>query len=231
MEKIIENTNRFKQLIEANSNIRKNTNDWSDFLELSDSAINRAVKRIEKYAGIVLAPEFYKLNLFSGYKICWHYEKDEFIYGGFRINGISEALALKSEFWKVDFSLASDQEVPEELKHFEKLNWFEKQAWGDDWRFGCFIRDKGVFPPQIAFFDRNWYVPMPLSLEEYFDAMFASCAVKGWQYFYVDIDNDFPHLEKALEDMEKAIRLLPKIFPNMDFSYHINKLDLVKGKL
>lgn len=31
------------------------------------------------------------------------------------------------------------------------------------------------------------YFPMDLNLEEYFKAMIDSCAVRGWQYFYIDI--------------------------------------------
>lgn len=157
-------------------------------------------------------------------QIAWTSTGNTFIYGGFKFKDFLMSLSKDSSFWKIDFSLSPDAEVPEKLKHFEKLNWFDKQAWGDDWRYGCFIREKGIFPPKIAFFDKNWYTPMAISLDEYFDAMFASCAVCGWQYFYIDYNQDIPHLKKALEDMENAVKQLPILFPNMDFTFHTDKL-------
>ncbi len=36
-----------------------------------------------------------------------------------------------------------------ELDFLKKLNWFEKQPWGDDGRYSCFFREKGTFPLDI----------------------------------------------------------------------------------
>jgi hypothetical protein len=201
---------------------------WNDPKELSQDVIEMASEDIEDDFNVTLYEEQIKFILFSSSSIAWQDRNENSIYGGFLINGLWESLVLESEFWKIDFSLAPDAEIPDKLKHFEKLNWFEKQSWGDDWRYGCFIREKGVFPPKIAFFDKNWFTPMDLSLDEYFDAMFASCAVCGWQYFYIDYNQELPHLNKAIEDMENAVNLLPKLFPDKDFSYHENKLNELK---
>ena len=57
-----------------------------------------------------------KINIDEGYygffnisrlQSCWSYtnENNEFIYGGFLFNGISEALAQSSNFWEVFNSL------------------------------------------------------------------------------------------------------------------------------
>ena len=164
-------------------------------LDLSKSNIERIKKRMVKFFDVdfnSIQVNFFKLAVI---KVSWSYSGSDFLYGGVEINGISECLILKSDFWKIDFSLAPDAEVPESLKHFEKL---------------------------------NWYTVINLSLEEYFDAMFASCAVCGWQYFYIDYNQDIPHLDKALKDMEVAVKFLPKLFPEKDFSYHSSKLQELK---
>lgn len=80
------------------------------------------------------------------------------------------------------------------------------------------------------------YFPMDLNLEEYFKAMIDSCAVRGWQYFYIDIPRNFPSLVRinrniVLKDAELAVELLPKLFPDKDFSYHIGKLDYIRERL
>lgn len=199
-------------------------------IEIDDFVLELSKDDIKNDYSVKLPSEYYELLEFCGSSFCWNFRSEEgdFLYGGYNTNGLWESLTLDSDFWKLDFSLGSSDTVPEDLKHFEKLNWFEKQAWGDDERFGCFIREKGVFPPKMAFFDRNWYVELTLSLDEYIDAMFASCAVKGWQYFYIDWNQEIPHKENALRDMELAIKYLPELFPARDFTYHKNKLKEVK---
>ena len=233
MARVIEQFQAFKNELLNNPRLT-DPNDrerWVDPKSLKPSVLDMAVEAIAEDYGVTLAGDDTDYINFAGASLVWHVADEEFLYGGFKINGLWESLVVPSQFWKVDFSLPPDVEVPEHLAHFEKLGWFEKQAWGDDERFGCFIREPGTFPPHIAFFDRNWYVPMELSLPEYFEAMFASCAVKGWQYFYIDITKDTPHLDAALEDMERAVRLLPAIFGARDFSYHAERLRQVKARL
>ncbi len=217
---------------ELNQHNKGSEHKWNEPKRLAgEEVMEMLLEDLELDFDIKLDESEQKYILFAGSSLVWHHTDNEFIYGGFKINGLWESLVLQSDFWKIDFSLAPDQKVPDDLKHFKKLNWFERQAWGDDERFGCFIREKGVFPPKIVFFDKNWYTEMDLSLEDYFEAMFATCAVKGWQYFYIDLDNNIPHLDKALEDMEKAVRLLPKIFPKRNFEYHRKQLIEIKTKL
>ena len=165
---------------------------------------------------------------YSNLNLSWLAKSKEFIYGGFRFYDWMISLSRTSDFWKIDFSLGPSDNIPEELREFEKLNWIDKQEWRDDWRYGCFIREKGIFPPKIAFFDKNWFAPMDMSFDEYITAMVASCAVMGWQYFYIDYNQELPHLERAVIDMEKAVKYLPELFPNKDFSFHQNRLKELK---
>lgn len=219
----------FLNEIEANENIeikalKKELFINDSFLQkLQIDALNKKmeINADENYPGIKFYP-------YSALELSWIHSGKDFLYGGFSFSDWFLALSKPSDFWKIAFSLAPDEEVPEELKHFEKLSWFEQQSWCDDWRFGCFAQEKGVFPPQIVFYDRNWYTTMHLSLDEYFEAMFASCAVCGWQYFYIDYNQDIPHLSKAISDMENAVNQLPILFPDMDFSYHKSKLQELK---
>jgi hypothetical protein len=229
MEEIIQNIKKFRQDIMANPNLEINEAESKDFLELSDSSIQWFIEDLKNIGKITVEPKYASVLKFSNISIKWKAKSQNyFLYGGFLINGIFEALSNPSTFWKIDFSLPNDASVPENLKHFEKLNWFEKQAWGDDWRYGCFVRGTKKFPPKIAFFDKNWYTVMDLSFEDYFNAMIESCAVKGWQYFYIDWHQEIPHKKIALEDMELAVKALPELFPKKDFTYHINKLKEIK---
>ncbi len=154
---------------------------------------------------------------------------DDFIYGGFQIFDWWLFLCTESEFWKIDFSLGPGEEIPQHLKNFENLCSFEKQSWRDDWRYGCFYREERVFPPKIALFDKNWFTIMNLSFEEYFESMINSGAVMGWQYFYIDFNQEIPHLKRAINDMETAVKNLPKLFPEKDFSFHIERLKELKS--
>ncbi|PKV49128.1 hypothetical protein ATE84_1145 [Aquimarina sp. MAR_2010_214] len=230
MEVIIEKIKKFRENIKENPNVEINEAEWKDFLELSNSSIQWIIEDLANIGKITMEPKYYSVMNFSSLSIKWKSKSQNyFLYGGFHINGIFEALSNPSTFWKIDFSLPSDAAVPDNLKHFEKLNWFEKQAWGDDWRYGCFVRGVNKFPPKIAFFDRNWYTLLNLSFEDYLEAMIVSCAVKGWQYFYIDWNQEILHKSIALEDMELAVKALPELFPKQDFTYHIDKLNEVKG--
>jgi hypothetical protein len=152
----------------------------------------------------------------------------DFLYGGFQFFDWWLFLCTVSEFWKIDFSLAPNENIPQHLKPFENLCCFEKQKWRDDWRYGCFYRETGIFPPKTAFFDKNWYTIMDLSFDEYVDSMICSCAVMGWQYFYIDFNQEIPHLNRAVNDMEIAIKNLPELFPEKDFSFHKERLKELK---
>lgn len=70
-----------------------------------------------------------------------------------------------------------------------------------------------------------------MNLEKYLTTMFENYAVKGWQFFYIDVTNDFTDLDDILRDMRVASEQLPLLFPDKDWSYHINKYEETKRKL
>ena len=227
----------FKYLESSKVKIKES---WTNtnFLSLSQRLLRRNIPLLYDNWNITIKEEDLEYFNLSGVSICWSntHDEDEFIYGGFQFNDFSEALIQDSDFWDTFNSINKHQPDDKELEFLQKLNWFEKQPWGDDGRFGCFLREAGDFPPKIYFYDNSAYYPMKLTIEEYFDAMVASCAVRGWQYFYIDIPEKFPEFERinksiVLKDLELAVELLPKLFPDRDFSYHIGRMDYVREKL
>jgi hypothetical protein len=153
--------------------------------------------------------------------------------GGFVFNGFTDALVLPSDFWKGGVSLAPDTLVPEHLKHYEKLGWFERLPSGvDDSKRGCFIKEEGIFPPPIAFYSGNgWYVKLDFDYYKYLELLFQNYGFKGWQYFYIDIVKEIPRLDQVLDDMRVAVKTLPLLFPDKDWSYHQKKYQDVLQKL
>ncbi len=207
-----------------------------ELLSLSDSSLNRKINLINELHSIIINENYKHIFNFSGLSNCWSYtnENNEFIYGGYLFNGFTEALAQESGFWDVYNSINKHEPDEKELEFLKKLNWFEKQAWGDDGKFGCFLREPGDFPPPIYFYDYGAVYPMQLTLEDYFDGMIASCGVRGWQYFYLDYSKieipDLPKVNKELivKDLAFIVKMLPALFPDNDFSFHINKLEEIK---
>jgi hypothetical protein len=195
------------------------------------------MKFIEESTKIIIPENDFDFFRISSDSLCWSYTNvdNQFIYGGFIINGYLESLAQDSDFWEVYNSINKYEPCKTELDLLKKLNWFEKQSWGDDGRFGCFLREPSDFPQKIYFYDNGACFPTALNLEKYFDAMIASCAIRGWQYFYIDIPDDFPELPKVnknlvLQDAGFIVEMLPRLFPDMDFSYHEKRLKYLKDK-
>jgi hypothetical protein len=153
--------------------------------------------------------------------------------GGFVMNGLTDALLFPYDFWKAPLGIAPGKEVPEELKHYERLGWFERRPDGmDDKKRGCFIRQEGPFPPPIAFYTTGgWYTSLSMSYEEYLNLMFENFAFRGWQFFYIEIPAAIPHLNDILEEMRVAVKLLPLHFPDKDWSFHASRYDEVVKKL
>lgn len=209
-----------------------------EVMELPQFYLEKQSDFINKHKNISINNRYNCVFNISRLSACWNYanDKNEFIYGGFMFNGLSEALAQDSDFWDVYNSLNRYDPIREELDFLKKLNWFEKQTWGDDGKFGCFLREPGDFPSPIYFYDSGAYFPIRLSLEEYFEAMISSCAVRGWQYFYIDFPEQFPELKevnkaKVLAELERTVTVLPALFPERDFSAHQKRFAEIKEKL
>jgi len=191
-------------------------------------------------------------------KIDWkvHGLKHEFdyVYGGYDVTKLSAALAEPTDdFWKATNQMMKYTPDIEELKALNTLAPFIIQE-ANHAEYGCFIHEKGVFPHKICFYDELARYPMNLTLDEYFDAMFDSCAIALWQYFYIDpeeiIENskgytterwnniinmdlpkNTPRIEGILKHMTNISEILPMLFPDKDFSYHQDRVEQLKAKL
>ena len=121
---------KFLEGISNNSQIETLT-EYQQKTELNDPVMLSSVFKpmIEAHLEIKIDhKEILNHFKYASLSIAWRTEfvdLDWNITGGFLTNGIVDALNYKSTFWKGAFSLAPDVETPHELKHFEKLGWFE----------------------------------------------------------------------------------------------------------
>ena len=216
------------ELIEIDQEFTDETELWRS--EMSDTQFRDSIL---KHKNLSVPDDDLKFIQFSDLSISWNSVGLEpyTATGGFQMNGMTDSVILKSVFWKGAFSLAITEEVPHDLKHFEKLGWFEKQALAQDGRYGCFIREGKTFPLPIAFYDSGWYIKLDMNLEEYLTTMFKMYAIKGWQFFFVDVTKEIPNWERAIRDMEIAVDVLPKLFPDDDWTNQIEHLKTTKENL
>ena len=97
MEKIIENIKKFQDSLKTNPNVEINEAEWKDFLQLSDSGLKWAIEDLANIGKITVEPKYSDIIKFSGLTIKWGSKSQNyFIYGGFFINGIFEALSNPS---------------------------------------------------------------------------------------------------------------------------------------
>jgi hypothetical protein len=150
------------------------------------------------------------------------------ISGGFVFNGITDALTLPTDYFK------NVTNIKNEGDYSQQLGWFERLPMGVDDSFrGCFIKEEGDFPPPIAFCNAGggWYVKLDFDYHKYMELLFENYGFKGWQYFYIDIVKEIPRLDQVLDDMRVAVKTLPLLFPDKDWSYHLKKYQAVLEKL
>ena len=224
---LIDQYTQFVNDISNNRNVKLNSSFTKEKLRLiDDDDIELYISTIFEDSKITMTIKdavYFKLSSVS---ISWDSNLPEggrILSGGFKINGITDALCFTDNFWRGAASLPLGAEIPEHLQHYNKLNWFERSADGTGGAYGCFIREPGKFPPPIAFYYRGWYKKLELSFEEYLTKMFESYAVSGWQFFHVDFPGDIKDFDLILDNMKAATEILPKIFPEKDWSFYLNK--------
>lgn len=234
--------NQFKQCLnalESNPNIelgKYSERNRYDAFESSQRLMLRWQNELLEYGVEIEESDFEVFNLCS---IVLNWDSTlilgvKTLRGGFVFNGITDALCLPSIFWKGAVSLPPDAEVPQELKHFEKLGWFCRLPNGLGADYACFIKESGQFPPPIAQFlgySNGRYINLDFDYYRYLELMFQNYGFKGWYYFYIDIPNDLPIIDDILAEMKAAVLTLPKLFPNDDWSFHEKKYDEVLKKL
>lgn len=220
---ITEKYRTFLKDLQENPNIKiedyltKEYEPWSNF------TIELSVEFLEE-EGYILDDNAKHLLQICDAKIGWSgmlKKVDCVCTGGFHFYSFSDTLTFYSSFWKGAFSLAPGIKVPEHLKHFEQLGWFERRPDGHgDHNRGCLIKKPGAFPPPLVFYRSGWYTTLNMNLEEYITTMFDNYAVSGWQFFYFDITEDVPNLDTVLREMRVVSEQMPLLFPDKDWSYH-----------
>jgi hypothetical protein len=218
--------------LENNSNVEFIINYTKKTISKFPEAIFSDEKEdILNVAGITINDENIEYFNFSSIAIGWRslLEIPDVVFkGGFVFNGITDALIFPTDYFKGTINIKNDGD------YCQKLAWFEQLPMGvDDSMRGCFIKEEGNFPPPIAFFNGGgeWYVRLDFDFHEYMELLFQNYGFKGWQYFYIDIVKEIPRLDQVLEDMEVAVKTLPFLFPDKDWSYHQNKYQEVLQKL
>jgi hypothetical protein len=198
----------------------------------SERSLKRAKNDLEEENIIILDKDLEYFN-FSSIVLNWDSILKEpkgitVLRGGFVFNGITDALIFPDDYFKNTINIKNDGD------YYQKLGWIERLPMGvDDSMRGCFIKEEGNFPPPIAFFNGGgeWYVKLDFDYYKYMELLFQNYGFKGWQYFYIDIVKEIPRLDQVLEDMEVAVKTLPFLFPDKDWSYHQNKYYEVLQKL
>lgn len=148
--------------------------------------------------------------------------------GGFVFNGITDAMLFPTDYFDNAKNINPNED------YSEKLRWFDRLPIGvDDSMRGCFIKEAGVFPPPIAFCNAgaDWYIKLDFDYYKYLELLFQNYGFKGWQYFYMDIVKEIPNLDEVLDDMRVAVKTLPLLFPDKDWSYHQQRYDEVVEKM
>lgn len=167
--------------------VKKNADFFSQLL------LSRAEERIN----FKIPAEDYQYDSIGSLTLDWssstNEPDEEYLWGGFKLLSLIESLGANSYFWDnynndSRFWKNNLQPEAEEIwrAFLPKLNYFHKSGHGDDGTYGCILREEGVYPCPVYFFDSGIWFEMNMSLEEYYDTMIACKAVYYWQYFYID---------------------------------------------
>ncbi|MBX2950360.1 MAG: hypothetical protein KF704_13860 [Crocinitomicaceae bacterium] len=116
---------------------------------------------------------------------------EEYFWGGFQLQNFSAALSSRSNFWNRYNSQRfwKNNPQPEAEAVWEtflpKLNYINGSGHGSDGTFGCILREEGIYPCPVYFYDSGIWFKMDLEMREYYEKMLDCKAVYYWQYFYV----------------------------------------------
>ena len=120
---------------------------------------------------------------------------EEYLWGGFQLHTFSAALSSRSNFWKryndsQRFWKNNPQPEAEAIweTFLPKLNYINGSGHGSDGTFGCILREEGIYPCSVYFFDSGIWFEMDMNLETYYNTMIDCKAVYYWQYFYIETE-------------------------------------------
>lgn len=202
-----------------------------ELADFSGNMLEYIVEDIQDMGGITLNDNDLDYLKFASVSFGWRslLEKPGLVLkGGFVFNSISDALLFPTDYFDNAKSINPNEDFT------EKLRWFDRLPMGvDDSMRGCFIKETGDFPPPIAFCNAgaDWYTKLDFDYYKYMELLFQNYGFKGWQYFYMDIVKEIPNLDEVLDDMRVAVKTLPLLFPDKDWSYHKKRYEDVLEKL
>lgn len=182
-----------------NSKIRVSKNNVTEVKNNADFFSQRLLSKAQERMKIEIPKEDYQYDSIGSLTLDWDsassHSDEEYIWGGFQLLSLIESLGSHSNFWDIynnDNRFWENNPQPEEEAMWKdflpKLNYFQKSGHGDDGTFGCILREEGIYPCPIYFFDSGIWFKMNMSLDEYYDTMITCKAVYYWQYFYIDTD-------------------------------------------
>jgi hypothetical protein len=194
--KVIEKLDKFIKELYNNSLI-VNENNIEEVIKDAGFLSQRILTRAKDWIKVEIPEEDYQYNSISALTLDWSSKTnepdEEYLWGGFKILGLFESLGYPSHFWdnyNNDNRFWKNNPQPEAeavwQEFLPKLNYFHKSGHGDDGTYGCILREEGVYPCPIYFFDSGIWFKMDMSLEEYYNTMIACKSVYYWQYFYID---------------------------------------------
>lgn len=192
---ILEKLEQLIITISNNNQLKVEKNNIEEIKESKDYISNMIFEQATKAIAVEIPKADYQYDSISSLILDWSAvaEPDEtYLWGGFQILGLFESLGYPSHFWKIynDSRFWKNNPQPEaeaiSEEFLPKLNFFHKSGHGDDGTFGCILREKGVYPCPIYFYDKGIWFKMDMTLGEYYDTMILCKAVFYWQYFYID---------------------------------------------
>ena len=222
MEELYSELNFFLKKIANNKELEINEITNLEEIEMLDSDLaSFYIELINQNSNILIPKNDYRILDFSDVVLDWDKpqtkENLNYVYGGFKLTGVMDALLAESNFWKI---YKNDSRV--ELK---KLCAFQMSGHGYDGTFGCFYKECDSWPLKIFFYDNGDCYETDLSFEEYIKGMFASYAIQNWQYFYINVPKNHQKLSEIIDKMIFSYENLKKIFPEGDFNFHKLRLE------
>ncbi|MFP9115641.1 hypothetical protein ACLI1A_17005 [Flavobacterium sp. RHBU_3] len=182
-----------------NNKIHISKNNLTEVKNNVDFFSQRLLSKAQERMKIEIPKEDYQYDSIGALTFDWDsapsQNDEEYIWGGFQLLSLIESLGSHSNFWDIynnDSRFWQNNPQPEAeaiWKDFlPKLNYINGSGHGQDGTFGCILREEGVYPCPMYFYDSGIWFKMDMGLEEYYNTMLQCKAVYYWQYFYIDTD-------------------------------------------
>ncbi|MBB5332608.1 hypothetical protein [Chryseobacterium koreense] len=194
---MLEKFEQFINELKQNPHISVNEESVADNRELLEYRDNEeCFEEVYEDWKIRVPEEDWKYNDLGSLCLDWDSVTDqpgeEYLWGGFQLHTFSSALSSPSDFWdryndSPRFWRNNPQPEAEAIweTFLPKLNYINGSGHGSDGTFGCILREEGIYPCSVYFFDSGIWFEMDMNLETYYNTMIDCKAVYYWQYFYI----------------------------------------------